>query len=747
MKKYIFIILTFIAMAQPTMGQFELKGQVLARSNGEKLPFASVKIKGTTTGMTTNEDGEFIFKDLKKGNHLFVFSYVGKLEKLYEIKIENNTSIKIELNDDPSQLNEVVVTGNLKEMSKSESAIPIDIITPSFFAKNPTPNIFEAMQSVNGVRPQINCNVCNTGDIHINGLEGPYTMILIDGMPIVSSLGSVYGLFGIPNGLIERIEVVKGPASTLYGSEAVGGLINIITKVPLKSPKFSFETNSTSWGEWNTDLGVKYKLGKISALLGINYFDYNQKIDKNADGFTDLSLQRRISIFNKFQTKSSSLALRYFHENRWGGETNWTEKYRGTNQIYGESIYTRRFEMIGATNFSNNLSFNYSYNSHKQDSYYGTVPLLGTQHIGFLLGKYQKTIGQNDLLVGLPLKYNFYDDNTVATQSENRNKPQKLWIPGIFAQHERKIGENIKTMEGIRLDYNQTHGWIFTPRIALKWNNKLNIVRLNIGKGYRIVNVFAEEHAAMTGAREVKITENLKPEQSWNINLNYNKKTIIHEGFIGIDASVFYTYFSNKIIPDYDTPDKIIYKNLSGYLVSKGANANLDFTFNNGLKILGGVTFLDVKKTENGKKSVPYFTERLSANYVVSYEIIQPKILIDYSANLLGPMRLPLQNEFDPRPSKSPISNIQNLQVTKEFNANFKIYGGIKNIFNFVPYKNLPFIISRSQDPFDKKVIFEESGAVQRNAENPYGLTFDPTYVYASLQSRRIFLGIKYNIQ
>ncbi|OYU64812.1 MAG: TonB-dependent receptor, partial [Cytophagaceae bacterium BCCC1] len=365
MKIYIFIILTFIAMAQPTMGQFELKGQVLARSNGEKLPFASVKIKGTTTGTTTNEDGEFIFKDLKKGIYIFVFSYVGKLEKLYEIKIENNTSIKIELNDDPSQLNEVVVTGNLKEMSKSESAIPIDVITPSFFAKNPTANIFEAMQSVNGVRPQINCNVCNTGDIHINGLEGPYTMILIDGMPIVSSLGSVYGLFGIPNGLIERIEVVKGPASTLYGSEAVGGLINIITKVPLKSPKFSFETNSTSWGEWNTDLGVKYKLGKISALLGINYFDYNQKIDKNADGFTDLSLQRRISIFNKFQTKSSSLALRYFHENRWGGETNWTEKYRGTNQIYGESIYTRRFEMIGATNFSNNLSVNYSYNSHK----------------------------------------------------------------------------------------------------------------------------------------------------------------------------------------------------------------------------------------------------------------------------------------------------------------------------------------------------------------------------------------------
>jgi outer membrane receptor for ferrienterochelin and colicins len=451
------------------------------------------------------------------------------LEKQTEVILDKNTFVKIELNDDPSQLQEVVVTGNLKEMSKAESAIPIDIITPAFFAKNPTPNIFEALQSVNGVRPQVNCNVCNTGDIHINGLEGPYTMILIDGMPRVSSLGSVYGLFGIPNGLIERIEVVKGPASTLYGSEAVGGLINIITKVPLKSPKLSIETNSTSWGEWNTDLGMKYKLGKINALLGINYFNFGQIIDKNQDGFTDLSIQNRISVFNKFQGKSGSVAFRYFYESRWGGQTNWTPKYRGTDQIYGESIYTKRIEVIGAQNITNALSINYSYNSHQQDSFYGNVPLIGTQHIGFLLTKYQKTFGNDDLLVGLPLKYNFYDDNTVATQSENRNQPLKLWFPGIFAQHERKIGENFKTLEGVRLDYNQNHGLIFTPRVALKWNNKHNILRLNVGKGYRIVNVFAEDHAAMTGAREVEIAENLKPEQSWNMNLNYNKKILLKQ--------------------------------------------------------------------------------------------------------------------------------------------------------------------------------------------------------------------------
>lgn len=736
-----------MAFANISLGQYELKGQIFTKAKGEKLPFANVKIKGTSVGTTTNEDGEFTFKNLQKGKVTLISSFIGMLEKQTEVVLEKNTFVKIELNDDPSQLNEVVITGNLKEMSKSESAIPIDIITPSFFAKNPTPNIFEALQSVNGVRPQVNCNVCNTGDIHINGLEGPYTMILIDGMPIVSSLGSVYGLFGIPNGLIERIEVVKGPASTLYGSEAVGGLINIITKVPLKSPKLSLETNSTSWGEWNTDLGMKYKLGKINALLGINYFNFGQIIDKNQDGFTDLSLQNRISVFNKFQGKSGSVALRYFYESRWGGQTNWTTKYRGTDQVYGESIYTKRVEVIGAQNFSNALSINYSYNSHQQDSFYGHVPLLGTQHIGFLLPKYQKTIGNDDLLIGLPLKYNFYDDNTVATQSENRNQPLKLWFPGVFVQHERKIGENFKTLEGLRLDYYQNHGLIFTPRLALKWNNKLNILRLNVGKGYRIVNVFAEDHAAMTGAREVEITENLKPEQSWNANLNFNKKILLNDGFLGLDASAFYTYFSNKIIPDYDTPDKIIYKNLDGFLISRGMNVNMDLNLKNGLKLMGGLTFLDVKKNKNGVKTVPYFTEKFSANYTLSYEIMKPKILIDYSANLVGSMRLPLLNEYDPRPGKSPWTNIQNLQLTRAWGEDFKIYGGVKNIFNFVPYRNLPFLISRANDPFDKKVIFNENGQAQRTAENPYGLTFDPTYVYTSLQSRRMFLGIKYNIQ
>ncbi|MEN9598912.1 MAG: hypothetical protein RL596_1223 [Bacteroidota bacterium] len=247
------------------------------------------------------------------------------------------------------------------------------------------------MQQINGVRPQLNCNVCNTGDIRINGLPGPYTMVLIDGMPIVSSLSTVYGLSGIPNALVERIEVVKGPASSLYGSEAVGGLINIITKKPVGTNTIIAELMGTSWGEINADIGFTNKVGKNSSVLtGLNYFGFNNREDKNGDGFTDMPLQNRFSAFQKWnfqrkQARVATIAGRYFYENRWGGEMNWNELYRGTDIVYGESIYTRRIEFIGNYQLplKEKIMFSFSYNRHQQDSRYGTSSYIADQHIGF----------------------------------------------------------------------------------------------------------------------------------------------------------------------------------------------------------------------------------------------------------------------------------------------------------------------------------------------------------------------------
>jgi outer membrane receptor for ferrienterochelin and colicins len=657
-------------------------------------------------------------------------------------------------------LDEVVVSGTMKEVSKLDSPVPVEIYTAKFFNANPTPSLFDALQHINGVRPQLNCSICNTGDIHINGLEGPYTMVLIDGMPIVSGLSTVYGLSGIPQSLIDRVEIVKGPSSTLYGSEAVGGLINIITKKPKDAPVVSADVFSTTWGEVNTDLAGKFNAGsKAESLIGVNYYNYQHPIDHNHDGFTDVTLQNRVSIFNKWNFKRKqdrvfSFAVRYIHENRWGGEMNWERKFRGGNEVYGESIYTSRWELFGNYQLpiKEKVTLQFSVNGHDQNSVYGSTSYLADQYIGFGQLIWNKQIKKHDFLAGLTYRYTYYDDNTPATASavNDGNQPSHVNLPGVFLQDEVTMSLQSKLLVGVRYDYNSIHGSILTPRINYKWNsiNNNNILRVSVGNGYRVANVFTEDHAALTGAREVVFLDNLRPETSWNGNINFVKKIYIGDhDFIGLDGTLFHTYFNNKIVADYITnPNQIIYNNLDGHAVSQGASLNVDLTFGNGLKFLMGVTLLDVYSKREGIKERQLFTEKFTGVWNIGYKIKNLGLTIDYTGNLYSPMKLPLLSPTDPRKEYSPTWSIQNIQLTKNFQNGLSIYGGVKNLLNWTPNRHNPFIIARAYDPFDKNVQFGSNGQAMVTPENPYGLTFDPTYIYGPNQGIRGFLGIKYDL-
>jgi len=681
----------------------------------------------------------------------FVFFNVTFAQKK-ELKKANDTIKKNE-----NELNEVVVSGTLKAVKRLESAVPVEVYSPVFFKKNPTASIYEALQNVNGVRPQLNCGVCNTGDIHINGLEGPYTSVMIDGMPIVSSLSTVYGLSGIPNSLVERIEIVKGPASSLYGSEAVGGLINIITKNPNNAPLFSADVFTSSWLETNADLGVKFNINKKStSLLGVNYFNYNQTIDNDKDGFTDVTAQNRISVFNKWtfsrnQNRLFTFAVRGMYEDRWGGDVRWEKKYRGSDVIYGESIYTKRGELIGSYQLptTEKLMLSFSGNIHFQDSRYGTTSYIANQKIGFLQVTWDKKIGKNDVLAGIASRYTYYDDNTPATAILTANNPEKTWLPGIFIQDEITFSEKHKVLLGLRYDYNSIHGTILTPRLAYKWKiNDNNIIRFNAGTGFRVVNLFTEDHAALTGAREVVIENNLNPEKSVNANLNFIKKIYFDNGtFLGVETTAFYTRFSNKIIPNYEAdPNKIIYNNIDGYALSQGISCNTDLNFTNGLKFILGATYMDVSNVENGVKTRPILTENFTGTWTVSYKIDPIKLSIDYTGNVYSPMKLPLLSDTDPRNPNSPWYSLQNIQFTYSGWKNFELFGGIKNLLNFTPKRNNPFLISRAEDPFDKNVQLDSNGQVLVTPNNPYGLTFDTAYVYGPNQGIRGFFGLRYNL-
>ena len=719
-------------------------------SEGEPLNGASLRIKGTNLGTITNEQGYFSIEFSEKRNNQLIISYIGHKSKQIEID-PNNSDVGRIILELYESLDEIVISGTLKPVSKLKSPVAVEVYSQSFFKANPSPSIFESLESINGIRPQLNCNVCNTGDIHINGQEGSYTMVLIDGLPIVSGLSTVYGLSGIPQSLIERVEIVKGPASTLYGSEAIGGVINLITKLPENSSKLSIDSFVSDWGEINTDIGYKYSLSKkTTGLLGINYFNFSNPIDKNNDGFTDLTIQDRISIFNKFTYGDKlSFATRFVYEDRWGGQLDWEPKYRGGDTIYGESIYTTRFEAFGNYKFNKNLSFQFSYNNHTHNSAYGTTIFNANQTIGFGQLIWNKTIKNNDLLFGLAYRYTYYDDDTTATFNEilNSNKEDIYHMPGLFIQDEIKINESNTLLLGLRFDHNSLHGNIFTPRINYKLSNydQTSILRLSFGTGYRVAQVFTEDHAALTGARDVVFLNDLEPEKSWNTNLNYVKKVYLKEGaIIDFDLSIFKTQFSNKIIPDYDTnPNKIIYDNLKGRSISQGLSLNINSLLENGIRFNLGATYIDSYIKEDGVKTVPYLTEKFQGVWKFEKKWNDKNLIFDLTGTTIGPLRLPTLSRLDPRPDYSSTFSIVNIQLTKILKNTFEIYGGVKNIFDFTPPKNS---IARSFDPFDKQVVFDNSGNAIQNENNPYALTFDPSYVFASNQGFRFFFGLRYRI-
>jgi outer membrane receptor for ferrienterochelin and colicins len=742
---FLFVCCVSAARAQ------SIQGKITDRS-GKTVAFAALAITGSTIAGTSDESGNFTLRVPAGQQRLKVFS-VGHVSRDIRITVPGKF-LSIVLEAAENALEEVVVTGTMREMSKDDSPVNIDIITPLLFQKTSTPNLFEATSLVNGVKPQVNCNVCNTGDIHINGLEGPYTLILIDGMPIVSGLSSVYGLMGIPASMIERLEIAKGPSGALYGSEAMGGTINLITKNASRAPKYYVDYYGTSYFENSLDLGYKTKVGeKADWLFGSNTYWYDNKVDINKDGFTDVTLQKRTSLFSKLNFKRPadrefSIAGRYVYEDRWGGQMNWNKNFRGGDSIYGESIYACRTEVISKYQWpaKENIFTQLSYNLHDQNSVYGVTPFLARQSTAFTQTYWHKSLSsRNDLLAGITYKNLWFDDNTVITRSADslRNKPENSNTLGLFVQEELTLDSlsKHKLLLGARLDYNDVYRFIPSPRLAYKWSPDYRwIFRLNFGTGFRIVNVFTEDHAALTGAREVVFTEKISPERSLNGSVNAIYKMKFNRASMLVwDGSLFYYHFTNKIFANYDVdPDKVVYANTSGFAYSRGGALNVSLASPGNVKLSLGVTYADVQNVNYDSAGVLRPSRQINApawsgNVIAGYHFPSSRLKFDVTGNWYGPQRLPvLPNDF--RPEYSPWFMLLNLQVSKNLGDRFELYAGVKNLLNFLPRNP----IMRPNDPFDKQVADKES--------NPNGYTFDPSYNYAPLQGIRGYFGLRMTI-
>lgn len=725
---------------------------------------------------------------------------------------KENTST---INFDP-----VVISGTLKAIKKSQSPVPVTIIPSQVLSMNPTSNILEALYQINGLNPQVNCNMCNTSDISINGMPGPYTMVLMDGMPIVSSLSTVYGFNGIPNALIKQIEVVKGPASSLYGSEAIGGVINIITRDANERNTFFTDYSVSSWKEFNFNVGFSRKISNnISTLFSIDNYYYNTPKDQDMDGFMDKTLQKRFSAFNKWNfinrkyNKHSSFYVRYYHEDRHGGELNWNphhqffvdykeynndensseynadavlpngytiynqDKAKGfrvprglssqeiknwkenilkhspntkfaDDMKYQESITTNRYEIVGKYELplEENITLQGSYNQHNQNSTYGTELFIARQKTMFLQAYWDKEFGNHNLLAGMAHRYTWFEDNTTATH--NGKTPFVTQTPGIFIQDLWKTGKHTTLLLGYRLDIdktksaNNTHtNVVHSPRIAFKYQTPNSAtLRTSVGSGYRVVNIFSEDHRALSGQYTATLGETLKPEKSLSATIDYDGRMATENFGLTYNLGLHYTHFFNKIYPKRNDRERtLIYYNVDGdeYAKSLGATLDIALNFYFPLKLTAGITYNKAQLVEHEREQASNekikgsqrkahdfeFSPRWMGVYSASY-LFPKNFITELTGEWKGPMLLPIQ-ENDPRPKYSPWFMKVNLQLIKKLKEGLEIYGGVKNLFNYVPG---PYLVD-TQDPFG-------------DIESP--LEFDTEYNYTPQQGRTGYLGLRY---
>ena len=763
MKKIFFVLISCF-ISNFLFGQSLLNGRLI-NSDNEAIISANVVLM-TEDSLTnyvaqTDLDGGFEFRNITEGEYTVVCSYIGLENYSQKINIKENNVLdlgRISMTS-AALIDEITVIhkgANIFNPVKVAPTVAVKhVVRPSNLEKITSPtNLIEAISLVSGVQEEVACGVCFTNTISINGLPGHYTAVLIDGTPMYGNLASVYALNGLPTTMIDRIEITKGPSSTIFGSEAVAGVINVITKNPSKEPLISLDVMGTSHLESFNNLSIAGSFGKFNTLAGISHAYIGTNHDYNGDGFGDMINLDRVSAFAKFSMKRKknrrfSIFARYYFEDRRNGVEEYVKgrnylNLRGDDNVYGESIFTQRWELLGSYDLPTEEYFklDYSFSGHYQDSYYGTDHYVATQYVGFTNFNWNKYVKGHGITAGITLRYQYYDDNTIATEdSISGNAADHQFIPGIFLQDAWDISKKTAILYGCRLDYYKDHSLIPAPRFNLKYKpDTWTTFRLNFGTGFRVVNLFTEDHAFITGNRTVEIAEKLQPEQSYNGSLNFNYVFSMgpSQGTLNIDG--FYTYFTNAIFPDYSNNNKIIYKNLNGFAQTRGFSINYSqqFKFPLSFNISYNMQWADQTTiAENGVRSTSplEYSPLYSGSLVINYNFKKWHLNIAYTGKLTGPMQLPEVFDLDAsgnpvsvaRPTQSKPFSIHNLQLTKDFpKLKFSIYLGVQNLFD---YRQATSPLAGFNDP-DTTPGFSEH--------------FDTAYAYSPIHGREFYLGIRW---
>lgn len=539
-----------------------IAGHVIVKGTEESIPFATVMILGTNRGAVSNEEGQFEFRKLAAGKYTLRVQVMGykTQEKTITVSAEATSVVHFQMEEVSFTTDEVVVSANRNEVSRKAAPVVVNVMSAKLFETVNSTDLAKSLNFQSGLRVENNCQNCGFPQVRINGLEGPYSQILINSRPIISALSGVYGLEQIPVNMIERVEVVRGGGSALFGANAVGGTINIITKDPINN---SFQVASTmsnmNGKSWEQYMGGNVSLVAKDNSYGIALYEaYRNRnpYDADGDGFSELGKLN----MNTFGMRAyyrpnyfSRINVEYHTTNefRRGGnkfnlqphEADITEQTKHIINSGGVS-YDRywgekhKMSVYGSVQHTDRNSY---YGAQKDMNAYGKTNDLTWVVGGMYVGNMDRCLFAPATFTG-GVEYQSNSLHDVMT-GYHRDMQQDVRIAGGFVQNEWRL--NRWTMlVGARLDkHNLIDHPIFSPRVNFLYKPNDNLqARLTYSTGFRAPQAYDEDlHVTAVGGEgvQIRLADGLREERSnsfsgsvdWSFPMGHWQSNILLEGF------------------------------------------------------------------------------------------------------------------------------------------------------------------------------------------------------------------------
>lgn len=539
-----------------------IAGHVIVKGTEEGIPFATVMILGTNRGAVSNEEGQFEFRKLAAGKYTLRVQVMGykTQEKTITVSAEATSVVHFQMEEVSFTTDEVVVSANRNEVSRKAAPVVVNVMSAKLFETVNSTDLAKSLNFQSGLRVENNCQNCGFPQVRINGLEGPYSQILINSRPIISALSGVYGLEQIPVNMIERVEVVRGGGSALFGANAVGGTINIITKDPINN---SFQVASTmsnmNGKSWEQYMGGNVSLVAKDNSYGIALYEtYRNRNPYDADGggFSELGKLN----MNTFGMRAyyrpnyfSRINVEYHTTNefRRGGnkfnlqphEADITEQTKHIINSGGVS-YDRywgekhKMSVYGSVQHTDRNSY---YGAQKDMNAYGKTNDLTWVVGGMYVGNMDRCLFAPATFTG-GVEYQSNSLHDVMT-GYHRDMQQDVRIAGGFVQNEWRL--NRWTMlVGARLDkHNLIDHPIFSPRVNFLYKPNDNLqARLTYSTGFRAPQAYDEDlHVTAVGGEgvQIRLADGLREERSnsfsgsvdWSFPMGHWQSNILLEGF------------------------------------------------------------------------------------------------------------------------------------------------------------------------------------------------------------------------